>query len=517
MRVLLINPPYQTHTSRLGVGHQIPLGLLMVGGPLVDAGHEVRLLDAEARELGLRRIVNEVCSFAPDVVMTGHAGSTPAHQVTMRMLGAIKSACPQVVTAYGGVYPTYQAATILEHEPAVDVIVLGEGEETALRLVQSLAAGDADRRSIPHLAFRGPGGEIVLTPDSAPIRELDACRVGYELIDDWERYRCFGLGRAAIVQLSRGCPHRCSYCGQFGFWKRWRHRDPIRVVDDIERLHREHGIRFFTLADENPTTLPAVWKTFLDELARRQLPVHFFATIRATDIVRDVALLDLARRAGLLYVLMGIETTDAGVMSAIDKDSSTAEDFRACSLLREHGIFSVIGFIVGFGNETLADFRSARRALARYDGDHLNAMYATPHPWTKFARDVSERRIAEDDLSRWDYRHQVLAHRSLAPWQLFLSVKWLELRFHLRLRRLWRAFRDPDRERRRQLRWCLLRTSLVFLAETGEFVQRALRRTPPLTVGQFLGLHDASRQESPSSGHAPAKPVRRQRREPAGV
>ena len=48
MRVLLINPPYQTLTSNLGVGHQIPLGLLMVGGPLLDAGHQVRLLDAEA-------------------------------------------------------------------------------------------------------------------------------------------------------------------------------------------------------------------------------------------------------------------------------------------------------------------------------------------------------------------------------------------------------------------------------------------------------------------------------------
>ena len=71
MRVLLINPPYQTLTSNLGTGHQIPLGLLMVGGPLLDDGHEVRLLDAELERLDLATIVTAVQRFKPHVVMTG--------------------------------------------------------------------------------------------------------------------------------------------------------------------------------------------------------------------------------------------------------------------------------------------------------------------------------------------------------------------------------------------------------------------------------------------------------------
>ena len=86
MKVLLINPPYQTITSNFGVGHQIPLGLLMVGGPLLDAGHEVRLLDAECRRLSLEAVVRRGPAWGPDVVMTGHAGSTPAHPTCIRML-----------------------------------------------------------------------------------------------------------------------------------------------------------------------------------------------------------------------------------------------------------------------------------------------------------------------------------------------------------------------------------------------------------------------------------------------
>jgi hypothetical protein len=51
MRVLLVNPPIRSIVSDLGVGHQMPLGLLMIGGPIIDAGHEVMLLGGAANHL----------------------------------------------------------------------------------------------------------------------------------------------------------------------------------------------------------------------------------------------------------------------------------------------------------------------------------------------------------------------------------------------------------------------------------------------------------------------------------
>src|SRR3954470_10980136 len=162
MKVLLINPPYQTITMNLGVGHQVPLGLLMVGGPLIDAGHEVELLDAECRRMNVGAIVREARGRDPDVVMTGHAGSTPAHPACARMLRAIKAQCPGVVTAYGGVYPTYNAERILAEEPAIDVVVRGEGEATAAELVRALESGGPKvgphLACVPGLAYRDGGG-----------------------------------------------------------------------------------------------------------------------------------------------------------------------------------------------------------------------------------------------------------------------------------------------------------------------------------------------------------------------
>jgi anaerobic magnesium-protoporphyrin IX monomethyl ester cyclase len=202
MKVLLVNPPYQTITSNFGVGHQTPLGLLMVGGPLIEAGHEVRLLDAECRLLGLEPIVDEVRGWRPDVVMTGHAGSTPAHPTCIRMLEAIRETSPGVVTVYGGVYPTCHAERILAERPAVDLIIRGEGEANTLDLVRALESDGHESkghlREIAGLAF-GDGEEVVLTDARPPIPDLDGCRVGWELVERWDDYGCFGMGRAAIA------------------------------------------------------------------------------------------------------------------------------------------------------------------------------------------------------------------------------------------------------------------------------------------------------------------------------
>jgi anaerobic magnesium-protoporphyrin IX monomethyl ester cyclase len=475
MHVLLINPPYQTITSNCGVGHQMPLGLLMLGGPLRDAGHTVRLLDAERRRMSCPAVAAFVRESPAVVVMTGHAGSTPAHPTCMEMLRQIKRQCPRVWTVYGGVYPTYHAAAIVGAEPAVDVIVRGEGESAAVEIADALRRDPTggELGGVAGIACR-INGRVVLTAQRSPLLNLDAWRVGWELIENWDDYQCFGLGRAAIVQFSRGCPHRCTYCGQHGFWQRWRHRDPVRLVDEIAILCRRHRIRFITLADENPTTDPGLWRALLEELAARRLPVHFFATLRAADIVRDAELLPLFRRAGILYVLMGVDATSDSVLQEIRKNSTTRQDLLASRLLHQHGIFSILGHVAGFEDETPRSLAASLRRLLAYDADYLNAMYLTPHDWTVLGQAPIGKPVIESDLRRWDYRHQVLVQPRLRRWQLFAAMKLMELIFHLRPNRL-RRLLQGDAWLGRQRIWVIMHLSSVWLAEVAEFLLHALR------------------------------------------
>jgi len=463
MRILLINPPYLTLTSRLGVGHQIPLGLLMVGGPLLDAGHEVRLLDAERRHLQIKTIIKEVGRFSPDMVMTGHAGSTPAHPICVRMLKAIKQAFPGVKTVYGGVYPTFHAEEILQQEEGVDVIVRGEGEAVALDLVQAIESGKP-LRDVQGIAYRAEG-QPILTPSRPPIQNLDAFPIGWELIQNWDDYQCFGMGRAAVSQFSRGCPHACTFCGQQEFWREWRYRDPVKVADEIEWLHRTHGVRFISLADENPTTDKPLWRHFLEELAARDLSVHFFISIRTPDIVRDADILHLYKKAGIQYILLGVESVDQEVLKDIKKGSTTRQDLEACRLLKQHGIFSIVAHVVGLQEESWKTFHMAMKQLAYYNGDFVNVTHVTPHSWTEFARQTKDRPILQPDLGKWDYRHQILSQPKLSPWKVFLGAKWIEAFVHARPGKLWSILRTQDPFLRRQLTWCFFHTTAVYWAE----------------------------------------------------
>ncbi|ONG50673.1 hypothetical protein BKE38_17495 [Pseudoroseomonas deserti] len=311
---------------------------------------------------------------------------------------------------------------------------------------------------------------MVRNGEAPVIPKLDEFRIGWELVADWDLYQCFGLGRAAIIQFSRGCPHRCSYCGQYQFWSRWRYRDPRKVAAEIAWLHRARGVNFVDLADENPTSSKRLWREFLEALVAEDVPVRLFATIRATDVVRDADLLPLMKRAGMVCVLMGIETTDPETLAAIRKGSTTREDQQAVRLLRQHGILSMLGHIVGFEEETLRDYRSALRQVRLYDPDLLNAMYVTPHRWSDWTAENGAREVVQEDPSRWDYRHQLLASRHLSPTAIFWLVKLMELVVHARPRALWRVLAHPDRDLRKHLRWCFRYSFRVWRAEVFEFL-----------------------------------------------
>ena len=136
MRILLVNPPHPSIGSRIPREHLPPLGLLSVGGPLIDAGHKVQLLDAELGPLSPRQIVKQATSYAPEAILIGHSGSTSGHPIVAEITRLLRRALAKTWIIYGGVFPTYHWREFLTDEPQINFIVRGEGEDTAARLVQ---------------------------------------------------------------------------------------------------------------------------------------------------------------------------------------------------------------------------------------------------------------------------------------------------------------------------------------------------------------------------------------------
>lgn len=482
MRILLINPPHPSIGSRIPQEHLPPLGLLSVGGPLIDAGHSVRLLDAEFGPMPTCKIVDCALTFAPEAVLIGHSGSTSGHPIVAEITHALRAALPQVSIIYGGVFPTYHWRQILKKEPHIDIIVRGEGEETALRLIQALETG-ASLETVRGIAYLKHGLPFA-NPAAPLIDDLDAYRIGWELIDH-SRYSYWGNRRAVVVQFSRGCPHSCNYCGQRPFWRQWRHRDPRRFAAELAWLHREHGVEVINFADENPTASQPAWRTFLEALIEENVPLILVGSTRADDIVRDAGILHLYKQAGVARFLLGIESYDEQTLCKVNKGSVVATDREAIRLLRQHDILSMATYVVGFEEETDGDYWRGLGQLLAYDPDQIQMLYVSPHRWTPYFNMAAGRQVIQTDLRKWDYKHQVLATRHMAPWRVMIWVKFIEAIMQLRPRALRRVMAHPDLSLRSAMRWYYHIGRQVWPFELWHFLFSDHRQTNPLTLSEF--------------------------------
>jgi anaerobic magnesium-protoporphyrin IX monomethyl ester cyclase len=492
MRILLINVPHPAIGSRIPDDHLPPLGLLAIGGPLIDDGHEVHLIDGDLNATPLHALIAEAVRMRPDAVLFGHSGSTSGHPVIAEVARCVAAALPQAHIIYGGVFPTYHWREILTQEHYVTAIVRGDGEETARRLIAALAHGYRLNR-VPGIAFYRSDGPYA-TPPAPLIRDLDAYRIGWELIDH-QRYSYWGGLRAVVVQFSRGCPHQCTYCGQRGFWTRWRHRDPLLFAKEIARLHREQGVKVFNFADENPTVSKNAWRTFLDALIAEEIDVILVGSTRADDIVRDTDILHLYKKAGWARFLLGIENTDEKTLANIRKSTTTATDREAIRLMRQHGILSLATWAVGFEEETDRDHWRGLRQLLAYDPDQIQMLYATPHRWTPFYRHTANRRVIQTDVRLWDYKHQVLATPHIPPWRVALWVKFTEVVMQCRPKALYRVLFHPDCGLRRAMRWYTQIGRRVWFHEVWRFLWDRRTADGP-TVAAFWGEPQDGEQEA---------------------
>ncbi|NJN54837.1 MAG: radical SAM protein [Anaerolineae bacterium] len=336
--VVLLTPARRFIANRFGLGYQIPLGMVLLGGPLLDAGFDVTLIDNDLYGWSPERLVRELAALQPDFILIGHTGSTAAHLTCLQTAVTLKTAFPQVKIVYGGVYPSYAAESCLQACAAIDVVVRGEGEETAVELLQVWASG-GDLATVRGIVWRDgiwrDGNRFRSNAARPPIQNFDAYRPGWELVD-WPRYTLFGVGRSAGIQFSRGCPLTCTYCGQWLFWKKWRHRSPANFVQQLTVLAKEYGVKIVWLADENFGADQEVAREVLERLIAADLGLSLNINMTAADVVRDADLLPLYKKAGVDYVVMGVEALDDTVIGQIRKNNPFQVSKEAVRLLHEN-------------------------------------------------------------------------------------------------------------------------------------------------------------------------------------
>jgi anaerobic magnesium-protoporphyrin IX monomethyl ester cyclase len=189
----------------------------------------------------------------------------------------------------------------------------------------------------------------------------------------------------------------------------------------------------------------------------------------AADVLRDADLIPLYKRAGVDYIVMGVESLKDEVITSIRKNNPFEISREAVRLLRENNIVSLTNIIYGLEEETGKTIVEKFKGMLELDSDILNAMYLTPHFWTAQGKATNPYDIIQTDQDKWSYRNQVLATRHLPPIGLFLGVKLTEILFHMRPKAWKRLLLAKDERYLQIMRQSLWVGMKVILAEIFEF------------------------------------------------
>ena len=403
MHIALIHPNYHSGGAEIA-GNWPPAWVAYIGGALKEAGFDrVTFIDAMTNNLTDDQLRDRLTREKPDIV--GATSITPSIYRAERALEIAKEVNPDVLTILGGVHATFMYKQVLSEAPWIDAIVRGEGEEIIVDLVRTVAEGRwaADRGSVKGIAYRD-GEQIVATPAASTVKDLDAIKPDWSLLD-WEQYIYIPLGtRIAIPSMARGCPFTCSFCSRWKFWRDYRVRDPKKVVDEIEDLVNNHGVGFFILADEEPTINRKKFVQFCEELIARGLPerVKWGINTRVTDIQRDKDLLPLWRRAGLVHISLGTEAAAQMKLDRFNKETKVEENKEAIRLLREADIFTEAQFIVGLENETVETLEETYRFARDWNPDLANWTMYTPWPFTPLYQELGDK-VEVFDFEKYNF------------------------------------------------------------------------------------------------------------------
>lgn len=421
--ILLVTPPYHSGVVE-SAGSWLPLGLLYIGGALQRAGYGVALYDAMTRFHTLEDIRATLRRERPDAVFVTCITATVLDGIEVCRVA--KEECPETLTVLGNTHPTFMYEEILHEHPSVDVVVRGEGEETAVDLIAARQA-EADLGTVKGIAFRREG-RVVATPRRSFLMNLDEVEPAWNLVP-WAEYsyRPKPGSTLAIVSSSRGCKQHCSFCSQRLFWKEsWRAVSPLKFVAELEMLRDRHGVDVAMIADEIPSLDAARWERILDLLIERDVGVSLLLETRVDDINRDAALLPKYRRAGIEHIYVGVEAVNQATLDLFKKDARVEDGKRAIELINVHDIISETSFVMGMPTETKADMARTVELAKYYDPDMAFFLAITPWPYADLYESV------KDHIATRDYRKYNLVEPVIQPEtmtldevreQLFLGFK----------------------------------------------------------------------------------------------
>ncbi|MBQ3341693.1 MAG: radical SAM protein [Kiritimatiellae bacterium] len=356
---------------------------------LKEAGHEVLFMDGIAAELTVESFERQLAEFRPDYVVIEtktpvvkrHWKWAAEHDYRVIMVGDHVTALPQETVGRPGVW----------------AVIPGGDWDYGLR---DFLSGDQHSGLYP----------FALRESIKDAPWIDRDLVHWELYA--KRNGNFRRTPGTYVMSGRDCWHgKCTFCSWTTLYPKYRTRDPVDVVNEIEMLVEKYGVR--EVMDDSGTFPVGQWlSTFCEEMIKRGLPkkVRIDCNMRFGRLkFEDYRLM---RQAGFQFVLFGVESANQATLDRFCKALRVEDVVQGCEWAHKAGLDVHLTFMFGHAWEGPKEIANtvalARRLLAKGWASTLQCTLTIPYPGTPLFRELeASDGLVTKDWDEYDMRRAI--------------------------------------------------------------------------------------------------------------
>jgi radical SAM superfamily enzyme YgiQ (UPF0313 family) len=452
MKVLLVNPPWHLRKGNIWrdtASAMPPLGLAWIAASLELRGHQVQILDAHAERLPLDTVRQRLDAMA-DFDWVGISSTTSLIGNALEIARMAKARWPASRLAMGGVHPTVLPEEVLA-EPAVDVVVRGEGEVT----MQELVSG-ADFSNVLGISYRqetatarqgqdGPAthgqnaratGAVRHNEHRPLIADLNSLPMpAYHLLPMSRYHPAAGASKrlpAVSMLATRGCVGRCTFCYRI-FGPTLRCRSGRALAEEAQFLQQRYGIREVCFYDDTFTAVKKEIREFCRSLGELKVDLTWSCFSRIDAVDEDT--LRAMKQAGCHQIMYGFESASPEILRNVGKRVDLDQAAETVRITRKVGIDIRAAFMLGNPGETEQTLEQTLQYAIRLRPELVIFNIATPFPGTEMFDWANRGGLLKTrDWEDYDLAHAVMELPTISSEKVREFYRKAYRRFYLRPR-----------------------------------------------------------------------------------
>lgn len=346
--------------------HYFPMGMAYIAAALKKAKIDVEIYNQDLHHYPDSHLEQYLNNHKFDVVGFSTIGGYYQYKKLIAISEAINKSKNRPYYILGGHGPAPEPEYFLRKTQA-DAIVIGEGEETILELLDAIA-NHKPLSGVQGIAFR-EGNEVMVNARRPLIQDIDS--IPFPAYDAFpiEYYRLIRLARAentdfVMPMLSgRGCTFKCNFCYRLD--EGFRPRSNESIIAEIDLLTKHYGITYIAFGDELLMSSVDRTESLCKALLHSKLKVKWNCNGRLNYAKPD--LLRLMKESGCVFINYGIEAFDDQILKNMNKALTTKQIVKGIEATLATGISPGLNIIFGNIGENRETLEKGVQFLLKYD------------------------------------------------------------------------------------------------------------------------------------------------------